>query len=193
MKGTLVLGLALVAAGWLASADDVVVDPAHSSVNFTIKHLSISNVKGSFTEFAGAWQYDPATKLLTALNGTVKATAVDTNSEARDKHLRSEDFFDVAKTPEMKFKLLKHVVADGKGRVVGELTIRGVTKPVELTAEVSDIVPNPMDGGKTRRQAISLNGEVNRKDFGVGAKFADSILSEKVSVSIDLEGEVAAK
>ncbi|UFS61532.1 YceI family protein [Sulfurimonas sp. HSL-3221] len=159
------------------------VDPTHSNVGFKIRHMMISNVNGRFAEFSG--NYDLEGKVLKALSGTIKSASVDTDNAKRDDHLRSADFFDVAKYPEITFTMTSF---DGDS-VTGELTIHGVTRTVTLEAEVSGTIKDPW--GMTR-SSIILEGSIKRSDFGLTynqvLEAGGVALSDKVKITIELEG-----
>ncbi|WP_345971907.1 YceI family protein [Sulfurimonas diazotrophicus] len=159
------------------------VDPTHSNVGFKIRHMMISNVNGRFAEFSG--NYDLEGKVLKALSGTIKSASVDTDNAKRDDHLRSADFFDVAKYPEITFTMTSF---DGDS-VTGELTIHGVTRSVTLEAEVSGTIKDPW--GMTR-SSIILEGSIKRSDFGLTynqvLEAGGVALSDKVKITIELEG-----
>ncbi len=159
------------------------VDIAHSSVGFKIKHLMISNVKGNFAEFSGS--YDLEEGKLKALEGTIKAASIDTGIDKRDDHLRSADFFDAAKFPEITFKMVSAVA----GKMTGDLTIHGVTKSVTLDAEVSGTIKDPWG---SERSSVSLSGTINRGDFGLkwnkALEAGGVVVGEEVTISVELEG-----
>ncbi len=159
------------------------VDKAHSSITFDITHLSISTTSGRFKEFEGHWVYDKDKKQITEMQGTVKVKSIDTDSDSRDKHLRNEEFFNVEKYPEMEFKLLRHTT---NGKLTAKLTIKDVTKTVVFDSKVSDVIESPMD--KSRRQGITLTTTINRKDFNVGNKYPDKVISDDVEVKLQFEG-----
>ena len=159
------------------------VDASHSDVSFKIRHLMISNVKGNFNEFSGTFDLEKGQ--LSSLNGTIKTASIDTGNAKRDDHLRNADFFDAKKYPSITFKLLEH-----KGDIViGELTIKGVTKKVELEIEMGGEVDDPW--GK-HRAGFSLSGKINRKDFGLTwnkvLEAGGVAVGDKVKLSLELEG-----
>ncbi|MHC3994719.1 YceI family protein [Thiomicrolovo sp. ZZH C-3] len=159
------------------------VDPTHSNVGFKIRHMMISNVSGRFAEFSGS--YDLEGNVLNSLTGTIKSTSIDTDNAKRDDHLRSADFFDVAKYPEITFNMTKF---DGES-VTGELSIHGVTRTVTLEAEVSGTIKDPW--GMTR-SSIILEGSIKRSDFGLTynqvLEAGGVALGDKVKITIELEG-----
>lgn len=141
------------------------LDKAHTSISFTAPHLVVSKVKGRFDRFEGAFEFDEKTMKLDGILVTVQADSINTNEKDRDKHLRSPDFFDVVKFPEMTFKSTKVDYKKGKpDKVHGDLTIRGISKPVVLEVEYNGAVTDPMGN---RVVTFEAEGRVNRKDFGV--------------------------
>src|SRR5262245_3800798 len=126
--------LFLVASSALAA--EYAVDPAHTVVGFGVTHMMVSEVHGSFGTVEGTVSYDPANTAATKVNAKVSLASVDTNQDQRDEHLRSPDFFDVVQFPDMTFVSTSATAAKkGKFQIVGDLTIRGVTKPVTLTVD----------------------------------------------------------
>ncbi|HLS88449.1 MAG TPA: YceI family protein [Sphingobacteriaceae bacterium] len=140
------------------------VDPTHTQVEFTVRHL-ISKVRGRFREFDATVTGDIEDLTSASIQATIKAASVDTNVEDRDNHLRSADFFEVDKFPEITFQS-KEIVKNGDNQytVKGDLTIRGVTKEVELDTTVLGVATDPWGNKKA---ALTAEGKVNRKDFGL--------------------------
>ncbi|MFT5127965.1 MAG: polyisoprenoid-binding protein YceI [Rhodothermales bacterium] len=170
-------------------AVDVKIDTVSSSVNFKIRHLGIANVRGHFAKFSGEWSVDPESQKLTALTGTVSVASVDTGEPKRDKHLCNEDFFETEKYPDMTIKMTGFGGEGTSSRVTAELTIKGVTKKVLFQGEVSPLIANPFNGGKTRKHGLSLSTTINRMDFKVGENFKAPKVGEEVTIMIDLEGD----
>jgi len=164
------------------------IDPAHSSTAFAIRHMGVSTVHGSFYKVAGTVNWDDKDVTKSSVDATIDATTVSTGVEARDNHLKSPDFFDVAKFPTFTFKSTS-VAKTGDGlKVTGDLTLHGVTKPVTL--DVTDMsAPQTMgpEGKKKTVRGLTASTTVNRKDFGVGSTFADAMLSDNVKITIELE------
>lgn len=159
-----------------------VIDPVHSEVGFTVRHL-MSKVRGQFEKFEGTITTG-ATLADAKAEATIDLNSVNTRDEQRDGHLRSADFFDVEKSGPMKFVSTSF---DGS-TAVGDLTIKGVTKPVELDVEYFGIEKDPWGG---TRIGFEANGEINRKDFGVdfnipldGGKF---LVGDKVSITLEVQ------
>jgi polyisoprenoid-binding protein YceI len=131
-------------------------DPAHSSLEFTAQHMDISTIRGSFLKFEASLEGGDQPRV----SGTIETATVDTRDETRDGHLKNADFFDVERFPTASFS----GTLVGPDRLVGELTLRGVTKPVEMTANVTGPAVDPWGNS---RVGIDLEGTVNRHDFGV--------------------------
>lgn len=177
--------LFLLSAGTLFGGN-YTVDLEHSNVAFKVKHMMITNVKGQFEKFSGTFEYDEKTNSLVALQGVVDINSINTRIEKRDTHLKSADFFDAANHPSMTL-LLEKVEGD---KAYVKLTIRGVTKEVEMELETSGaVIKDPW--GKTRT-GVSLSGKVNRKDFGLNwnkvLEAGGVVVGEDVKISIELEG-----
>ena len=137
------------------------VDPAHSSVGFEVKHLGIATVRGRFTVVSGTLAAGGAP----LLEGTVDLTSATTDDEQRDGHLASPDFFDVERFPQATFRSTSfEQLGDGALRVVGDLTLKGVTREIELTGSVAGPAADPWGN---ERIGLELAGVVDRNDFGV--------------------------
>jgi polyisoprenoid-binding protein YceI len=168
------------------------VDRDHSSVRFTVRHF-VSNVPGRFTDFAGKVTYDPQAPEKSTVEMVAQATSIDTDNTRRDDHLRSPDFFDVAKHPTLSFKSVsvERESADSL-RVTGDLTIHGVTKRVTIPITVLGTV-RTQSGEKA---GFETSFTVNRKDFGITWNRAldqgGTVLGDDVKVAIDLEADWAA-
>ena len=175
--------LALALGSTVASAALYEVDQAHSNVGFKVKHMMISNVSGSFGDFTGSFDAENGT--FNALKGTIKTASIDTDNQDRDKHLRSADFFDADNHPTITFELTKQ---EGT-KIYGELSIRGVTKPVALELESGGEIKDPWGNMRT---AFTLEGEINRKDFGLtwnkALETGGVVVGEKVKLIIDIQG-----
>lgn len=185
--------LTLGAAAMLAApafAADFKIDPSHSSVNFTVKHL-VSKVKGQFKDFDGTFNWDAAKATDGSGKFVVKTTSVFTGNDKRDEHLRSGDFFDAQKYPEMTLDKIKLKPAKGKDKykMTAELTLHGVTKPVSFDVEYGGVAKDPW--GNTRA-GFTAEGKINRKDYGiVWNKTLDAgglMLGDEVAIEIQVEG-----
>jgi polyisoprenoid-binding protein YceI len=166
------------------------IDPAHSGVHFSIRHLMISTVRGSFSGVKGTIVHDPENPLATTLEAEVDIRTINTNDEKRDGHLKSADFFDVEKYPVMTYKSSKVTKGDNTDyTVAGDLTLHGVTKPVTLTVdETSDPVKDPW--GNTRVGATA-KAKLSRSDFGLvwnaAMETGGVMLGDDVKIEFDIE------
>jgi len=168
-----------------AQASTWVSDPAHSEVDFTITHLTISNVHGRFGKVAATLAYDQADLSKSKVNATIDVSTVDTSEEARNNHLKTPDFFDIAKFPTATFTST-NVAKSGSGLVVnGNLTLHGVTQPVVLNVEGPIGPVQGMD--KKQHAGFSATTTISRTAFGIGAKFPGSMVGDEVKLSIDLD------
>ena len=141
------------------------IDPAHSSVQFSIRHMMISNVRGAFSGVKGTIEFDPDNLNQSKAEADIDLNTINTFDEKRDAHLRSADFFEVEKYPTMRF-VSRKIEKSGDGfRVTGDLTLHGVTKEVVLT--VDEVGPEGKDPWGNTRVGASVRGKVNRKDFGL--------------------------
>jgi polyisoprenoid-binding protein YceI len=153
----------LLACGSALAADEFKIDPNHSSANFTVTHMTLSTVHGRFTDFSGKIVYDGKDITKSSVSVIIKTASINTDVDARDKHLRSADFFDVANFPEITFQS-KSVEKRGNRFVAhGTLTIRGVSKDVDLPF----ILAGPVNDGKVTLLAANAALTINRQDFGV--------------------------
>ena len=181
-------GLALVTAPAIAAPENYTIDPAHSAVGFSIRHL-FSRVPGRFTKFEGKMVVDRDDFTKSSVQVTIDAASIDTNEPARDKHLRSDAFFDVAKQPKLTFVSTRvKQVAANKLQVEGNLTIRGTTKPVVLDAEVLGF--GPAYGGGFRG-GFEAHTKINRQDFGVAwndvVEGGGAVLGDEVEITLNVE------
>ena len=163
------------------------IDESHTSVGFTARHLMITKVRGRFGTVAGSVTI-AEDRLDSTTEVTIDLSSIDTGDSGRDEHLRSADFFDVANNPTMTFRSTS-VRADGSDFVlVGDLTIKGVTRSVELAVEFDGVSPDPWGG---TRAGFTADGEINRKDFGlewnVALESGGVLVSDKVKLHLDVE------
>ncbi|HEY2523574.1 MAG TPA: YceI family protein [Candidatus Binataceae bacterium] len=185
------IALALVSAAPLAAAADTwQIDPGHTTVGFTVQHMTISSVRGQFDKVAGtitANGNDPASAVIEA---TIDTASIDTRSSDRDADLKSPNFLDVAKYPTMTFRSKKiEPAGPGKYNVVGDLTLHGVTREVTLAVDAAG-APIKDPWGNTRAGA-SATTTISRKDFGLTwnkmIEAGGAVVGDKVSVEIDVE------
>ncbi len=170
------------------------VDPTHTRIGFVARHAMVTKVRGAFKEFEGNGFFDAEAPTASKLQLTIKAASIDTANADRDAHLRSNDFFDMEQYPEITFASTEvEKVGSNEYRVTGDLTIKGVTRPVTIPFEVSGPVQDPWGN-----QRIGLEGkvEVNRKDWGVNWNVAleagGILVSEKVTLEFDVAAVKAA-
>jgi polyisoprenoid-binding protein YceI len=168
------------------------VDLSHSGIEFSVRHLMISKVKGSFKTFSGTVTV-PEDPFQAAINVSIDPNSIDTGDAARDQHLRSADFFEVEKYPVAEYRSTG-VRADGDDYVVdGELTLHGVTRPVALNLEFTGVGGDPW--GNTRA-GFAATAEINRRDFGIDITMpletGGVVVGDKIKLSIDAELVLAA-
>jgi polyisoprenoid-binding protein YceI len=170
--------------GYIAGTWDL--DPVHSTIGFVARHLMVSKVRGQFTQFQAEVVTAPSPLDSFAI-ATIDLSSVDTGNETRDNDLRSTNFFDVATHPKMTFRSTGIRSDEGNFIVDGELTIRGVTRPVSLAVEVNGFGPDPYGG---TRAGFSAIGEINRMDFGVSFQApvpGGVMVSERIQIEIEAE------
>jgi polyisoprenoid-binding protein YceI len=166
------------------------IDPAHSRIGFVARHAMVTKVRGSFDEFEGSGYFDAEEPASSHLAVTIEAASIDTRNADRDAHLRSNDFFDMETYPTLTFTSTSvEPVDDDVHRVTGDLTIKGVTKPVTIDLEVTGPAVDPF--GNTR---LGLEGStvVNRKDWGVNWNAALDAGGVLVGEKVTLELEISA-
>ncbi|HUK84201.1 MAG TPA: YceI family protein [Verrucomicrobiae bacterium] len=171
------------------AADTYQIDPAHTSVGFTVSHLVISEVSGRFNDVAGSVTYDPDKKAVTGAEATIQAKSIDTKIAKRDDHLRSPDFFDVEKYPTITFEATKVETDGGKTIMVGKFTMHGVTKEIRLPFTLKGPIKNPMGPGT--RLGVSAETTLDRKDYGLtwnkALETGGVMVGEDVKISISAE------
>lgn len=165
-------------------AETFQVDAVHSSVLFRIKHLDASWFHGRFNDISGEFTFDPKNPSACRMEVSIDAASIDTNSDGRDKHLRSEEFFDVEKHPRITFTSKKwEATGEKKYKVDGELTLRGVTKPLTVTLDYVGSSDNPRMG---LRSGFETTFTIKRSDFGMDAM--KGALGDEVRLTVSLEG-----
>ena len=177
--------LSLAAPLAMAQTSTWVSDPNHSEVDFSITHMAISNVHGRFGNVAAKIAYNEADVTKSSVTATIDAATVDTGVDARNNHLKSPDFFDVATFPTVTFTS-SSVAKDGNNLTInGNLTLHGVTKPVVLHAEGPT---GPVPGMDHKQHAgFSATTTISRSAFGLGSKFPAAMVGDDVKLSIDLD------
>jgi polyisoprenoid-binding protein YceI len=178
---------ALIPAGYLAGTWDI--DPIHSEVSFVVRHMVVSKVRGRFDRFEGT-VVTAADPLQSSVEATIDAASINTNQEQRDTHIRSADFLDAEGHPKITFRSRALRSSGDKYFLDGDLTIRGVTRPITLDFEANGFTPDPFGGTRT---GFSASTEIDRQDFGVsyngpipGADNA-MVLSDKITINVEVE------
>ena len=171
----------------MATTTNWVIDPAHSEIQFKVKHMVITTVTGSFKEFNGAAQaaddFDNA-----QISFEANVDSVTTNNDQRDGHLKGADFFEVEKFPKLSFVSTRFTKSgDGKFDLAGDLTIKGITKPVVFDVDFGGVVEDPY--GQTKA-GFSLNGKINRKQFGLSWDAITDAGSVVVGEEVRFAGEI---
>ena len=163
------------------------IDASHSTVGFSVRHMMVSKVRGYFTRFSGevVTAGDPAQS---TVNATIDMDSIDTRQEQRDAHIRSADFFDVGNHTVMTFRSTEVRTDGADWTVVGDLTIKGVTRPVELALEVNGFGPDAYGG---TRAGFSAKTEISRKEYGVDIDLpmdgGGVVVGDKISVELEIE------
>ncbi len=171
-----------------------VVDPTHTNVEFSVKHMMIATVRGRFSEVEGVIEGDPSDLTTARFEATINTKSIDTRQEDRDNHLRSADFFDVENHPKITFKSTSvEKVGENQYKVTGDLTIRGVTRPVTLDTTFEGRGKDPWGG---ERIALTAKGAINRKDFGLtwnaALETGGVLVSDEVKLEINVEAVLQA-
>lgn len=182
------LALALLgAATQLATAQTSTwaIDPAHSEVDFAVRHMSVSNVHGRFGGLQGNILFNEADATKSKVSVTIDVNTLDTGVTARDADVKGAGFFDAAQFPTATYTSTSVTKSGSHLKVDGNLTLHGVTRPVELDVE-GPTAPMPGMDHKPH-SGYSASTTINRKDFGVGPKYPDSVVGEAIKLTIDLE------
>jgi len=163
-------------------------DPAHTTSTFSVRHMMVTNVRGEFGKTTATVHQDDQDITKSTVEVTVDTTTIDTRQEKRDAHLKSPDFFDVAKYPTMTFKSTKITKGEGsKLKVEGNLTLHGVTKPVVFDV---DVTPEVTNRGQTHK-GVTASTKINRKDYGLNwnqtLEAGGVLVGDEVSIQVDME------
>lgn len=168
------------------------IDPAHSDVSFSVRHMMVSKVKGRFGTFSGTivTAEDPARSSVTA---EIDLGSIDTNNAQRDEHIRSRDFFEVETHPTMTFTSTLVASDGGDFLLTGDLSLKGVTKPVTLKLELNGIGPDPFGG---TRAGFSASTEISRKEFGVDIDMpmdgGGVVIGDRINIALEIEAVLNA-
>jgi polyisoprenoid-binding protein YceI len=168
------------------------IDRAHSQVTFRVRHMGVAWVNGEFKEFTGSFSFDTTNLAAAAAQLTIQTASIDTENERRDNHLRSPDFFAADSFPQITFQSRRVERGSGPGmyRLVGDLTIRGVTRPVTLDVEVGGMRVVQGREGRSVVAGFSLSGRVNRLDYGLrwnNIVEGVNVVADEVRIQVDVE------
>jgi len=162
------------------------LDAAHSKVTFKVKHMAISNVYGSFSKYDAIIDYNVESKTLNDLSANIDTSSINTANKKRDGHLKSADFFDVKKYPNIDFKL----ISTNGDEAIAELTIKGITKKVIFDYENNGTVKDPWGNTKL---GLALEAKISRKEFGLTwnkvIEAGSLVVGDKVSITVDIEAK----
>ena len=175
-----------------ATANDYVIDPAHTSIHFRVAHFSFSQVQGRFNEISGGFSFDPANPEASTVHVVVDVGSIDTNHKARDDHMRDPTYFNVARFPTAVFRSTRIAVTGPRtGRVTGDLTILGITVPVSLDVVFNGIAPHPLGKSFARYRGITVAGfsartTISRSSFGMTHGQGEK--GDTAELTIEVEG-----
>lgn len=186
MKKIALLFLATALLAFKSADTTWTADPAHSKLGFTVTHLMVTDVDGSFKTFSATINASKEDLSDAVVDLSADVASVTTDNEGRDKHIKSDAFFDAEKFPKLTFKSTSvKKTGDKTYKVVGNLTLHGVTKSVSLDATMKGPVVNPMS--KKTTAGFKVTGTINRKDFGIGSGFGNAMVSEDVTLNANCE------
>lgn len=179
---------ALILTVGIASASEYSLDAPHTNVSFSVKHLMITNVRGEFKKYDANIDFDAASKSFKTFKANVDTGSVDTGIVKRDNHLKSADFFLSEKFPKMTFEMKSYKADGDEGKMIGDLTIRGITKQVVF--EVEDL-STIKDFEGNNRVGFTLKGKINRMDYDLkwnkALELGGVAVAEDVKISVDIE------
>jgi polyisoprenoid-binding protein YceI len=170
------------------------LDTVHSGINFTVRHMVVSKVRGRFAKFGGSVALDERDVTRSAVEATIDASSIDTGTGQRDDHLRSADFFDVERFPEIRFRSTQiEKLGEDRYRLTGDLTIRDVTRPISLEAEYGGRGKDPWGN---ERVGFTAKGALDRKDFGLKwnqvLETGGVLVSDRVEIELEVQAVRAA-
>ncbi len=181
ISATILLALPALAADWN-------LDTSHSSVTFEVRHMAIAKVKGGFGDFSGTITGEPGKPGTFSVEAVIQAASIDTGNEKRDEHLRSADFFDAATFPTITFRSTGVKMDGDEGTLTGELTMHGVTRPVEFELEYAGMVNDPWGNV---RMGFSAEAEIDRRDFGLtwskALETGGLVVGNEVEIELEIE------
>jgi polyisoprenoid-binding protein YceI len=165
------------------------IDPTHTGIHFSVRHMVVAKVRGSFKAFSGTVQLDPQSPAGASVSARIEAASIDTGVEQRDGHLKSPDFFDVAKFPALTFQSTKVEPAGGSNlRVTGNLTIRDITRPIVLEVEQLGVAKDPWG---QQRAAFEAKTSIDRREFGLtwnqALEAGGVLVGDKIEISLEVQ------
>jgi len=165
------------------------IDASHSAIQFSVRHMMISKVRGAFQTFTGTVEFDPENPTATTINVEIDASSINTREEKRDGHLMSPDFLNVAEYPTINFVSTRvEKTAENEGTLIGDLTIHGVTKEVALNVEYAGTAKSPWG---TTSAGFSASTKINREDFGLtwnqALETGGVLVGKEIKIEIELE------
>ena len=165
------------------------IDSTHSAVHFSVRHLMVSNVRGEFTKVSGTVKFDAENPAASTVEATIDANSISTRDPQRDGHLKSAEFLDTEKFPTITFRSKRVEIHSGGGKVIGDLTIHGVTR--EVTLDVEGPSPEMKDPWGKQRIGASASTKIDRKEFGVvwnsPLETGGVMIGDEVKINIDVE------
>ncbi len=184
------LFILVVAAAGPVGAAEYQIDASHSTIGFQVRHMAISKTNGNFDDYSGTFSFEAGKPDSWSCEAVIQAKSINTNNEKRDDHLRSDEFFDVANFPTLTFKSTAvEMENDSEGILKGNLTIHGVTKPVEMNLEVLGTVTDPWGN---ERAGFSAAVKINRKDYGLEyhsvMEAGGLVVGDEVKITLEIEG-----
>lgn len=174
--------------GVVQAAEPYAIDPQHLTLGFLVEHIGFAKVLGSFQEGSGTFRFDEATGRIEDVRVVVSTASVSTGVEDRDRHLRSEDFFDAERFPEMTFESPGGQLTDRRGTLTGVLTIRDRRRTVTLDVEWNKSGESPLPGNPWVA-GFSVRGSFRRSDFGMTYGVADGLVGDEIELIIELEAQ----
>ena len=188
MKSIAKITSALILSFGLANASEYTIDNSHTNVGFSVKHMMITNVKGDFKTYDATIDFDKDKKTFKVLKASIDTASIDTENEKRDEHLKSDDFFNSTKFPKMTFEMTSYKADGNEGKMDGNLTIRGITKPITLKIEDISTIK---DFKGQNRVGFSFEGKINRLDYDLKwnkvLEAGGVAVAEEVKIVVNIE------
>ncbi len=172
------------------------IDPDHSVAGFTIKHMMVTNIRGTLTGVTGTILFDPAAIESSSVEASLPLAGLSTGNKKREEHLMSADFFESARFPTITFRSTKvEKTGNNRGKITGDLTMHGVTRPVTMEAEYFGPVKSPSELGGETTMGFAASLKINREDFGIMWNFPFDndklVVGKDVDISLDIEADLA--